>query len=206
MRTRVKICGITSQEDAQAAIDAGADALGFILHPASPRYIPAAEAQKILEILPPFVERVAVVVDPTLDDMLRHREAASFSLWQLHGQESSALTRELTGFRLIKALSLPTALTAADLEKYAVEAFLLDTAAGTFGGTGRVFDWSLVSDFRRLVQQPIILSGGLNPGNVVQAIERVRPYAIDLSSGVEHSPGRKDHAKIHELFSLCRNR
>lgn len=204
MSLRVKICGITNLADAEAAVEAGADALGFIIYKKSPRYIGADDAQKIIEILPPFVERVAVLVNPTLEEVNEVETEADFSLWQMHGQETADFCASLAPHRLVKALHLPTSHSASDLANYDVAAFLLDTPSPQHGGTGQTFDWDLVEAFRPLTPRPIILSGGLNAGNVAEAVKRVQPYAVDICSGVERAPGQKDHSKIRELLNICR--
>jgi phosphoribosylanthranilate isomerase len=204
MRTRVKICGITNLTDAEMAIEAGADALGFILYPKSPRYIRVDEAQAIIEQLPPYVERVAVVVNPAPEDVVAIGAQPGFSLWQMHGHESPEFCRSLSSHRLVKALSLPVARSREELAEFGVTAFLLDTPSAQYGGTGKVFNWDLVADFRRLTDRPLILSGGLNIDNVAEAIRRVQPYAVDVSSGVETAPGKKDRKKVREFIELCK--
>ncbi len=204
MRTRVKICGITNLADAEVAVEAGADALGFILYPKSPRYIQAIEAQSIIDRLPPYVERVAVMVNPTLEEISTIESESDFSLWQMHGHESSDFCKNLGSHRLIKALTLPTTLSTMELDQFEVTAFLLDTPSAQFGGTGKIFNWGLVEDFRRLTNRKIVLSGGINATNVAEAIRQVQPYAVDVSSGVESSPGKKDHQKIRELLEICK--
>jgi phosphoribosylanthranilate isomerase len=203
MSVRVKICGLTTLDDALAAVAAGADALGFILYPRSPRYLTPARAQEIIDRLPPYVERVAVLVNPSREEITAAESEADFSLWQLHGQESAAFCAELEPHRLVKVLALPTPLTREELDAYPVTAFLLDTPSPDHGGTGRTFDWTLISELRQRTNRPLILSGGLNVGNVAEAVKQVHPYAVDVSSGVEIAPGKKDHAKIREFIQLC---
>jgi len=199
---RVKICGITNREDALQAVDAGADALGFILYPGSKRYISPEKAWAIAAELPPFVQRVAVAVNASVHELEAWRHSAPFDLWQLHGDESMEFCRGLKGFRLIKALGFPVQQQITP-EVYSVSAFLLDKASPQHGGTGESFDWILGRDFVRTSGKPCILSGGLTPENVVQAIQTVRPYAVDVCSGVEAKPGLKDHRKVEEFIALC---
>jgi len=200
---RVKICGITNRDDAFHAVESGADALGFILYPGSKRHIPAERAWEIASGLPPFVQRVAVVVNATAGELEAIREAAPFDLWQLHGGESAEFCRGLKGFRLVKALGFPQQ-QKIDPAEYPVEAFLLDKASPQHGGTGESFDWDLGREFVKTAGKPCILSGGLTPENVVQAIQTVQPYAVDVCSGVEARPGQKDHRKVEEFIALCR--
>lgn len=203
--TRVKICGITNEEDAFAAIDAGADALGFVLYPKSSRFIAPAAAGRIIRKLPPFVQSVAVTVNATPPEVRDIETVAMFDVWQLHGDELPDRCRALYPRRIIKALSLGTD-HYPNVAEYAIMAFLLDTPSATYGGTGKTFDWKLAVDFKPKVHRPLILSGGLTPENVAEAIETVQPYGVDVSSGVELSPGRKDHAKLKEFIRVCKSR
>jgi phosphoribosylanthranilate isomerase len=204
---RVKICGITNREDADAAIAAGADALGFILYEKSPRFIPMEAALKIVEGLPPFVQAVAVTVNATREfsNLGWRKQLKHFGAAQLHGQETPVHCRAVGKYLpVIKALGADRAL-AIPPESYPVSAFLLDTPSKDHGGTGRTFDWSLAAEFMKKTAKPVILSGGLNPENVANAIETVHPYAVDVSSGVEASPGKKDHAKLRDFIRICKS-
>jgi phosphoribosylanthranilate isomerase len=206
MGIRVKICGITNREDALAAIEAGADALGFILYERSKRFIPMERAVAIAEGLPPFVQTVAVTVDATREfsNLGWRKQLKTFGVAQLHGHESPVHVRAVSKYLpVIKALPADQA-GAIEPEAYAVSAFLLDTPTSEYGGTGRTFDWELAVAFKQRIGQPLILSGGLNPENVAKAIEAVHPYAIDVSSGVESSPGKKDHAKVRDFIQICK--
>jgi phosphoribosylanthranilate isomerase len=203
---RIKICGITNREDAEVAIAAGADALGFILYPASKRFIPIEKAIEIIETLPPFVQTVAVTVNAMKEftNLGWRKQLKTFGLAQLHGQESPVHVKAVSKYLpVIKVFPADKALTAAT-EHYPVSAFMLDTPSPEHGGTGRAFDWSLAVEFKKRTTKPLILSGGLNPENVAQAIETVQPYAVDVSSGVEASPGRKDHAKLRDFIRICK--
>lgn len=200
---RVKICGITNEKDAFAAIEAGADAIGFILYPKSPRYIAPESIWKFSSGFPPFVQRVAVTVNANKEQLDAILEDAEFDAFQLHGDETPEHCSELWPRRLIKALRLQPN-TVIDTESFPVDAFLLDTPSSEYGGTGKTFDWGLAREFREKSKKPVILSGGLNPENIAQAIEAVHPYAVDVSSGVELAPGRKDHSKLRDFIQICK--
>jgi phosphoribosylanthranilate isomerase len=202
MAVRVKICGITSEADAQAAVTAGADALGFVFYEQSPRHVTPARAAEIMAALPPFVTRVGVFVNPTVD-LVRAAVGAGIQVLQLHGEESPDFCRQQTvpvikGFRLRDELSL---LTCRD---YQGLPWLLDSyVAGQPGGTGAVFNWDLA--LKAKASNPLILlAGGLTPDNVAEAIRRVRPYAVDVSSGVETAPGKKDGARMRAFVAAAR--
>jgi phosphoribosylanthranilate isomerase len=275
MSVRVKICGITNREDAEAAIAAGADALGFILFAGSKRFIPIEDAIRIVEALPPFVTTVAVTVNAVKEftNLGWRKQLKNFGVAQLHGNESpqhvkavskylpvikvfpaepktlitsgkieitehmqqtiaklpaikkrlderlgrSATFEELStevGFpidqcygELCLGVNLPDEWHALFSDYCAcVSAFMLDTPAAERGGTGRAFDWSLAVEFKkRIGAKPLVLSGGLNPENVAKAIQTVQPYAVDVASGVEASPGRKDHAKLRDFIQTCKS-
>lgn len=204
---RVKICGMTHAEDVAAAVEAGADAVGFILYHRSKRFISLDQAVELARRVPPYVQRIAVTVNASLEELAAIRASAQFDWIQLHGDESPELCRDLAakGFRILKALGLPRALSAAPLAHYGVPAFLLDKAAAEYGGTGETFDWNLAVAFQKEAGVPCVLSGGLTPENVVQAIATVHPYAVDVCSGVESVPGRKDHSKMQKFITLCRS-
>jgi phosphoribosylanthranilate isomerase len=207
MSLRVKICGITNREDAEVAIEAGADALGFILYAQSKRFVPMEKALEIIEGLPPFVTTVAVTVNATKEfsNLGWRKQLRNFNVAQLHGSETPVHVRAVGKYLpVIKAVSAERA-AAIVPEDFSVSAFLLDTPSPEHGGTGRTFDWKLALDFQKRTRRPIILSGGLNPGNIAEAIETVHPYAVDVSSGVELSPGKKDHAKVREFIRICKS-
>jgi phosphoribosylanthranilate isomerase len=204
---RVKICGITNLEDAEAAVAAGADALGFILYEKSKRFIPIERAIEIVEALPPFVQTVAVTVNATKEftNLGWRKQLKNFGVAQLHGQETPIHVKAVSKYLpVIKVFSADQA-AAMTPESYWVSAFLLDTPSTEHGGTGRVYDWNLAMAFKRRTAKPLILSGGLNPENVAKAIETVQPYAVDVSSGVEASPGRKDHARLRDFIQICKS-
>ncbi len=188
---RVKICGICSLEDALYAVQAGADALGFIFAP-SKRRIPPEHASEIISRLPPYIAKVGVFVNPCLQEVFDIASRTGLDTIQLHGEESPGFCNYLKSYyKVVKAY--PGEGDYKLLEKYKADAFLLDTAVkGFYGGTGRVFDWRRAANFK---QGALILAGGLNPDNVRDAIKITKPYAVDVSSGVE-TDGKKDFYKI----------
>jgi phosphoribosylanthranilate isomerase len=201
MPTRVKICGITTWGDARLSIDLGASALGFNFYPHSPRAISPADAWSIIRRLPPFVEAVGVFVNwpPLVVDALAR--ALRLGSVQLHGTESPLELSELVRkHRVIKALQVKQWFRAASIARYGLaDAILLDGfVRGLHGGTGRPLDWKLARAAGRYGR--IILAGGLRPENIAEAIRVAQPYAVDVASGVEARPGRKDPAKLRALF------
>jgi len=195
---RVKICGITSLQDARHATDCGADALGFVFYPGSPRCIDPDRARQIISELPPLVTTVGLFVNET---PTRIRETAGYcglNVIQLHGDETPVQC-EYPPYRVIKALRLAAGADVAALAAYPVSALLLDACVpGQFGGTGQRCDWGLAS--RIAGRHRVILAGGLGPDNVAAAVAQVRPYGVDVSSGVELSPGRKDPDKVAQFI------
>lgn len=195
MRTRVKICGITSEADALAAVQKGCDAIGLVFYKPSPRYVSVAQARKIVAVLPPFMAAVGLFVDAPDHEIREVLSQVRLDLLQFHGEESAEACGSY-GVPYIKAVRVREG---TNLLQYAAiyagaRALLLDTyKEGTAGGTGEVFDWDLIPGE---LSMPIILAGGLNPDNVANAIRRTRPYAVDVSGGVEKSKGIKDAAKI----------
>ncbi|UCG14816.1 MAG: phosphoribosylanthranilate isomerase [Deltaproteobacteria bacterium] len=195
MAVRIKVCGITNEEDALAASQLGAHALGFVFAP-SPRRVSAERARKIIERLPPLVQSVGVFVDADPEEVASTAGFCRLDLLQFHGSESAAYCRRFE-CRVIKAIRIKGR---GDLESIAdysdsVDALLLDThVAQQHGGTGQTFDWNLALEAKG--HGRIILAGGLNPENVADAVRVVEPYAVDASSGLEQRPGVKDHLKI----------
>ena len=192
-----------------AAVEAGVDALGFIFHPKSPRVIEPGEARLIIEQLPPFVDTVGVFVDRDHEEVEEIIRFCSLSYVQLHGQEPPRYCEQLARLaapcQIIKALRVGPHLRAEEIASYSphIRAFLLDTyQQGQEGGTGRCFDWSLITGLR--LQRNFILAGGLDAGNIRQALETVQPATVDVNSGIESSPGRKDHARLRELVAQVR--
>src|SRR5574337_195477 len=200
---RIKICGITSREDALAAVEAGADALGFIFVEGTPRYVEPEAAAAIAALMPPFVATVGVFIDRTPEEIEQIVRGSGLSLAQLHGQESPGTCAHLR-VPFIKAIRVRGEQDLEALHIYPqARAFLLDTyVADRPGGTGRTFPWEIAAKAAR--QTRVILSGGLTPDNVALAVTQVRPYGIDVCSGVEASPGRKDHHKVRELIEQAR--
>lgn len=190
---RVKICGITRLEDALAAIRFGADALGFNFWPGSKRYLPPADARPIVRRLPPFVAAVGVFVDPTREDVLAAAAASGITVAQLHGDESPALCAALP-LPVLKGIRVAGAHALAQLASYEVQGFVLDAPSAGYGGSGTTFDWSLVAEVAR--ELPVVLAGGLTPENVAEAVRTVRPFAVDVASGVESAPGVKDAERM----------
>lgn len=190
--TLVKVCGITNVEDALAALDAGADMLGFNFYARSPRYITPAAALKIIERLPEGVTCVGVFVnEPAPADVERIAREARLGAVQLHGDETPEYCQRLRGLTTIKALRVGADYTPESAADYDTDAVLLDAyVVGERGGTGHTFDWALATLTRERVPR-LFLAGGLNPDNVASAVAAVRPYAVDVCSGVETSPGRK---------------
>ena len=197
---KIKICGITNEADATAAVRAGADALGFIFYTGSPRYVEPVRVAEIVAGLPPFVVPVGVFVNAAVDEVGEICETTGIQVAQLHGDESPGYCNRLDR-PLIKAFRVRDESWKSDAAAYDVAAVLLDTfAEDRYGGTGLTFDWRLVEGSPHRV----ILSGGLNPHNVAEAVRRVRPYAVDTGSGVEQEPGRKDHGKIRAFVEAAR--
>jgi phosphoribosylanthranilate isomerase len=199
--TRVKICGIRRLEDALAAVDLGASALGFVFWPRSPRFLEPDRARMVIAKLPPFVSTVGVFVDQPPEYVSDVARGLNLEAVQLHGQETVTSFSGLSQ-RVIKAVPVAVALDAERaMADVPVEATVLLDAHDPLqrGGTGRTIDWTRAAALAR--QRPVILSGGLNADNVRIAIETVRPYAIDVSSGVESEPGVKDAAKLRALFA-----
>lgn len=202
---RVKICGMTKRDDALLAAQLGADALGFIFYPKSPRAITPEAAREIIRRLPPFVLTVGVFVDEEPAEVQEIAAYAGLDWLQLHGQETPEYCRSL-GRRVIKGFRVKGEESLALLAPYhgAVQAFLLDTyKPGTPGGTGETFDWELARRAKEF--GPIILAGGLTPVNVAEAIRRVRPAAVDVASGVEAAPGKKDPDKLKAFMEAARS-
>jgi len=196
-RPRIKICGLTRLEDALLAARLGADALGFNLWPGSKRHLDADAVRAIVDRLPPFVTAVGVFVNQLPTEVLALAAQSGVQAVQLHGDES---WEDVNGYPIpaIKALRVAGPESLADLHRYRVRAFLLDAPGAGFGGSGATFDWSLAAEAAR--RAPVILAGGLTPDNVAGAIRAVRPYAVDVASGVEHAPGVKDPDRLRRFI------
>jgi len=207
MRTRIKICGITRPGDALAAAQAGADAVGLVFYPQSPRYLAAERALGIRDALPPFVQTVALFVNPDAAQVAQVIGRVRPGLLQFHGDETPAFCAQF-GMPYIKACRVKSGVRSeVDLLEYlhpfsGAAAWLLDSYVEEYGGVGESFDWSLAP---QRLERPLILSGGLERGNVAEAIRRVRPWGVDVSSGVESAKGIKDAAKIAAFIEEVRN-
>jgi phosphoribosylanthranilate isomerase len=190
MRTRIKICGLRREADVDAACEAGADAVGFVLYDKSPRHVEPARAAELARRLPPFVTPVLLLVNATPALMQAALAAVPQALLQFHGDESPAQC-EAPGRRYLRAARMAPGVDLLDFAaRFAnAQALLLDTHVEGYGGGGKAFDWSLIPPS---VPLPVVLSGGLNAANVIEGIARVRPWAVDVSSGVESSKGIKD--------------
>jgi len=208
-RVKVKICGITNPEDAEAAIEAGADALGFNGFTGSKRYIDLQKASDWISKLPPFVTRVAVLVNPTIEEAEEIAALPGIDVLQFHGHESSAFCNHFARKGFIKALAARDEFSLAHREEFATNAILLDAfVPGAYGGTGQLIDLSLAAQIvRKSPRLSIILSGGLKAENVADAIEKVRPYGVDVASGVESHPRKKDKSMMREfIFGVWESR
>lgn len=199
----MKICGLTRSEDVQAAADAGADALGFVLYEPSPRYVSAQQAGQLLKQVPAFVTRVGLFVDASEEFVRASLQQAPFDLLQFHGDESPEYCRQF-GRPYMKAVRVRNQ---QDIEKAVADypdaaALLLDAYVENLpGGTGQAFDWRLIPE----MDIPWVLAGGLKPENVADAVNQVKPYAVDISGGVESAKGIKDREKIQKFISEIRN-
>jgi phosphoribosylanthranilate isomerase len=203
VRTRIKICGITRAGDAAAAAQAGADAIGLVFYPPSPRFLNVERAREVRDALPPFVQAVALFVNPDAAQVAQVIGRVHPALLQFHGEETPAFCAQF-GLPFIKACRVGQGV---DLLKYlrpfsAASGWLLDAHVEAYGGVGASFDWSLVP---ARLERPLVLSGGLTQHNVGEGLRRVRPWAVDVSSGVESSKGIKDAAKIAAFIAEVRN-
>ena len=205
MTIRVKICGITCLEDAVMAVEAGADALGFMFYPPSPRAVRPDQVRRIVEALPPLVARVGVFVNADESQIRTVIREAGIDTVQLHGKESAELCRSLAPVPVLKAFRMEGPASLAQLVPYTGCAWLLDSyVAGVFGGTGQTFNWDLACEAVRRGGR-VVLAGGLTPDNVARAVAAVSPFGVDVSSGVEASPGRKDPAKVRDFVRAAKS-
>jgi phosphoribosylanthranilate isomerase len=199
--TQIKICGITNREDACLAAASGADAIGFIFHPPSPRYVTPETVKKIIEELPDTITTVGVFVNMASEEVKRIMTLCGLDMVQLHGAESPAFCSQFPRSRVIKALALRKEDDLAQLREYPVKAMLVDAFdLERHGGTGGKADWALAARVKEL--HPLILAGGLSLANIQEAIKAVSPDAVDINSGVESAPGRKDHTKVKEIIEV----
>jgi phosphoribosylanthranilate isomerase len=200
---KVKICGMTQLKDALFAVEQGADAIGFIFYKKSPRAVTMKAVREIIAKLPPLVDTVGVFVNESDSRVNKIADYCGLDLVQLHGEESPAFCRKIHR-RVIKAFRVKDLQTIKQLEKYPVSGFLLDTFSDNLqGGTGKTFDWNLALPAKKI--GPVILAGGLTPRNIRQAISQVRPYGVDVCSGVEKSPGIKDLEKVRAFLKNIRS-
>lgn len=203
----VKICGITRLEDAVFASGCGADALGFIAYPKSPRFINAPPVGDIVAKIPGNVKKVAVFVNPSIDEVRKYIDAG-VDVIQLHGDETADFAEKIAEFTEVWKAIRPE--SGNDILKYTdfpASKFLIDAlTVAAYGGTGKTADWASAKFAVVKLKAPVILAGGLNLGNIVEAVKTVHPYGIDVSSGVETSPGLKDHRKLSALFAEIRGK
>lgn len=212
-RTRIKICGLTREEDVRSVVEAGADALGFVFYPKSPRYVTPEKAASLAAGIPAFVSAVGLFVNAATDDVVKTAQTVGLSLLQFHGDETPEQCHEAAaaaGLPFIRVFRVRPDTTADDLLQYEqiyrdaspfFRGLLLDTWTDAYGGAGKVFDWSLLS---KEIGRRVVLSGGLNAQNVAGALERLRPFAVDISSGVEAARGIKDAGKIRAFVDAVR--
>lgn len=204
MSTRVKICGITNLADAQVAVAAGADAIGFIFYEKSPRYVTLPTAADIAKQLPPYIMKVGVFVNAPEETVICAIADCGLTLLQFHGDEPPEYCTQF-GLMNMKAFRIHGPETLAEIPKYQTDAYLLDAySSTTLGGTGEKFNWDLAVQVQKL-GKPIFLAGGLTPENVADAIRQVHPFGVDVSSGVESAPGKKDHTKVKAFIAAAKS-
>jgi phosphoribosylanthranilate isomerase len=207
VRTRIKICGITRTQDARAAAEAGADAIGLVFYPQSPRYLSGERAVEIRDALPPFVQTVALFVNADAAQVAQVLQRVRPAMLQFHGEETPEFCAQF-GVPFVKACRVRPGVDALEyLRPYSrAAAWLFDSHVPEYGGVGESFDWSLLPAVSRgRLERPVILSGGLSRDNVAEAVCRVRPWGVDVSSGVESAKGVKDGAKIAAFIAEVRN-
>ena len=193
-QVKVKVCGMTNLKDTLVTVEEGADAVGFIFYKKSPRSVTMKLVRETVLELPPFVDTVGVFVDETAEQINKIADYCNLDMVQLHGDESPTFCKRIRR-RVIKAFRVKDMQSVKKLSNFQVSGFILDTFSESLhGGTGKVFDWNLALPAKKF--GPVIMAGGLTPNNVRQAIQRVRPYGVDVCSGVESEPGIKDHKKI----------
>ena len=213
-RTRIKLCGLTRPADVSAAVALGADAIGLVFYPPSPRYVSPAQAGQLLAELPAFVSAVGLFVNPTAAEVQACIEAAPISILQFHGDETAAQCAEIAQRvrrPFLRALRIKPEMKAADLLEFEAAyrissplfaGLLLDTWSEAYGGTGKVFDWSLIP---AELARRAVLSGGLNAQNATGAVRQLRPHAVDVSSGIESAKGVKDVALMRAFIAAVRS-
>ena len=201
-RTRIKICGVRREADVEAAVEAGADAIGLVFHPPSPRHVAVARAAELVRRLPPFVAPVALFVNAEVSEVQAVLAAIPMLVLQFHGEETPGYCARF-GRPYLKAVRMAPEVDLLDSSRRfaSAQALLLDAHVEAYGGGGKVFDWSLVPAD---VARPVVLSGGLHAGNVIAGIQQVRPWAVDVSSGVESARGVKDAELIRRFCEAVR--
>jgi phosphoribosylanthranilate isomerase len=203
MSVKIKICGITNVEDAQAAVAAGADLLGLVFAEDSPRCVSIEQAAMIARVAPPYIVRVGLFVNAPAERVMHAMNACDLQLLQFHGEETPDYCRQF-GAMSMKAFRVKGPETIQALTEFATDAWLLDAfVPGQRGGTGHSFNWNLAVEAVKL-GRPVFLAGGLTPENVADAVRTVQPYGVDVSSGVEVSPGKKDHAKVRQFIHAAK--
>jgi phosphoribosylanthranilate isomerase len=203
MRLRIKICGITNSADAETAVEAGVDALGFMFFKESARFITIEKAKSIIRQIPPFISKVGVFVNASRDEVLKTVEETGIDTLQFHGDEAPEACRGF-GMKTIKAFRVTGKDMLQIMPRFDVDAWLLDSfVTGARGGTGKTFDWDLAVHANSL-GTPVILAGGLTPDNVARAVAHVEPFAVDVCSGVEASKGKKDPKLIASFIQRAR--
>ncbi len=198
---RVKICGIMEKDDAFKAIKFGVDALGFVFHKKSPRYVSPSRARNIISILPPFITTVGVFVNERVGAINDIATFTGLTTVQLHGDEDHHYCHRLKRyhFKTIKAFRVDESFSFDTIKRYDVDGLLFDAyQENVFGGTGKTFNWQLLQQAD--IKSPFILSGGLNQENIIDAVKMLKPYAVDVSSGIESEPGKKDHHKMQAFI------
>ena len=198
-QVKVKVCGMTSLKDALVAVEGGADAVGFIFYKKSPRSVTMKTVREIVLELPPFVDTVGVFVDETAEQINKIADYCNLDIIQLHGDESPTYCKKIRR-KVIKAFRIKDMQSVKKISNFQVSGFLLDTFSEKLhGGTGKVFDWNLALPAKKF--GPVIMAGGLTPNNVQQAVRQIRPYGVDVCSGVESEPGIKDHKKVRAFLN-----
>ena len=204
MSLSIKICGITNLADATVAIEAGADLLGFVFYEQSPRCVSTEKAAGIVRALPAHIVKVGVFVNAPEQTVLRAVSECGLNLLQFHGDESPDYCLQF-GLMAMKAFRIRDAGSLRRLPNYRTDAWLLDAfASDQLGGTGTAFNWDLAVEATKL-GRPVFLAGGLTPENVAEAVRKVRPFGVDVSSGVESAPGKKDHKKVRDFITAARS-
>ena len=197
-QVKVKVCGMTSLKDALNAVEGGADAVGFIFYKKSLRSVTMKTVREIVLELPPFVDTVGVFVDETAEQINKIADYCNLDIIQLHGDESPTYCKKIRR-KVIKAFRIKDMQSVKKISNFQVSGFLLDTFSEKLhGGTGKVFDWNLALPAKKF--GPVIMAGGLTPNNVQQAVRQIRPYGVDVCSGVESEPGIKDHKKVRAFL------